>query len=407
MTDILFTAIGAEASAVVSGKLTSGMVGVPILFKLDSAWDGLNIVATFIGSGEKICVPLLSNREITVPWEVLVKPNNRLLIGLEGRSNGGTMVIPTVWANAAYVYEGAVSDGTESNPPTPSVYDQILESIQAGMLQGEPGPAGFSPTIEVTKTDGGNRVVINDKNGSQEFTVKDGQKGDKGDPYKLTAEDAESITNILLETGEFSKLRQDVDDIIADMNYKAIDITGFSNNVGTQEMGKIINSVTLTWSINKNPASQTLDGLALATGVRSVTEPDMKITENRTFTLKVTDERGATDTATSSISFLNGVYYGVLEDGAAIDSAAVLGLTRKLQGSKAITFTANAGATQRIAYAFPARYSGVPVFNVGGFEGGFSLASTFQFTNASGYTETYDVYLSDNVNLGSTTVKVS
>jgi hypothetical protein len=97
----------------------------------------------------------------------------------------------------------------------------------------------------------------------------------------------------------------------------------------------------------------------------------------------------------------------VLEDGATIDSAAVLGLTRKLQGSKAITFTANAGATQRIAYAFPARYSGVPVFNVGGFEGGFSLASTFQFTNASGYTETYDVYLSDNVNLGSTTVKVS
>jgi hypothetical protein len=408
MTNIVFTAIGAEASAVVSGKLTSGMVGVPILFKLDSAWDGLNIVATFIGSGEKICVPLLSNREITVPWEVLVKPNNRLLIGLEGRSNGGTMVIPTVWANAAYVYEGAVADGTESNPPTPSVYDQILESIRAGMLKGEPGEAGFSPTIEVTKTDGGNRVVINDQNGSQEFTVKDGQKGDKGDPYKLTAEDAESITNILLETGEFSKLRQDVDGIIADMNYKAIDITGFSNNVGTQEMGKIVNSVTLTWSINKNPASQTLDGLALATDVRSVTEPDMKITENRTFTLKVTDERGATDTASTSISFLNGVYYGVMEDGAAINNAAVLGLTRKLQGSRGITFTANAGATQRIAFVIPSRY-GTPTFKDAetGFQAGFYKASTFAFTNASGYTENYDVWLSTNAGLGSLTATVS
>ena len=408
MTNIVFTAIGAEASAVVSGKLTSGMVGVPILFKLDSAWDGLNIVATFIGSGEKICVPLLSNREITVPWEVLVKPNNRLLIGLEGRSNGGTIVIPTVWANAAYVYEGAVADGTESNPPTPSVYDQILESIQDGMLKGEPGESGFSPTIEVTETDGGTRVVINDKNGRQEFTVKDGQKGDKGDPYKLTAEDAESITNILLDTGEFSKLRQDVDDIIADMNYKAIDITGFSNNVGTQEMGKIITSVTLTWSINKNPARQTLDGLALATDVRSVTEPDMKITVNRTFTLKVTDERGATDTASTSISFLNGVYYGVLEDGAAIDSAAVLGLTRKLQGSRGITFTANAGATQRIAFAIPSRY-GTPTFKDAetGFQAGFYKASTFAFTNASGYTENYDVWLSTNAGLGSLTATVS
>ena len=33
--------------------------------------------------------------------------------------------------------------------------------------------------------------------------------------------------------------------------------------------------------------------------------------------------------------------------------------------------------------------------------------STLQFKNASGYTESYDVYKSDNANLGSKTVKVS
>jgi hypothetical protein len=44
---------------------------------------------------------------------------------------------------------------------------------------------------------------------------------------------------------------------------------------------------------------------------------------------------------------------------------------------------------------------------VGGFEGGFSKAATFDFTNASGYTESYDVWLSDEMNLGSTSVKVS
>ena len=412
MTNIVFTAIGAEASAVVSGKLTSGMVGVPILFKLDSAWNGLNIVATFIGSGEKICVPLLSNREITVPWEVLVKPNNRLLIGLEGRSNGGTMVIPTVWANAAYVYEGAVADGTESNPPTPSVYDQILESIQAGMLKGEPGEAGFSPTIEVTETDGGTRIVINDKNGRQEFTVKDGKKGDKGDPYKLTAEDAESITNILLETGEFSKLRQDVDDIIADKNYKNIDITAFScPGAGTYEMGSSVAAPTITWSLNKTPASQSLNGEALGVDVRSKAYSG-NITSNKTYTLNVTGQKGEKDSDSGSFTFYNGVYYGVLAVGATINAAAISSLSRKeLRGDFKKTYPAiTAGVGQRHAFAFPTRY-GTPAF----VDADSKLGADFYkanekpilFENASEYTEGYDIWLSTEAELGSLKVTIT
>lgn len=403
MTNIVFTAIGAEASAVVSGKLTSGMVGVPILFKLDSAWDGLNIVATFIGSGEKICVPLLSNREITVPWEVLVKPNNRLLIGLEGRSDGGTLVIPTVWANAAYVYEGAVADGTESNPPTPSVYDQILESIQAGMLKGEPGEAGFSPTIEVTKTDGGTRVVINDKNGRQEFTVKDGQKGDKGDQYKLTAEDAESITNILLDTGEFSKLRQDVDDIIADKNYKNIDITAFScPGAGTYEMGRSVAAPTITWSLNKTPASQSLNGEALGVDVRSKAYSG-NITNNKTYTLNVTGQKGEKDSDSGSFTFYNGVYYGSMVAGSAINNAAILALTKKLQSGRSVSFRVS---SNRPVYACPTRY-GTPMFTIGGFEYEWDNVATFDFTNASGYVESYSVWMHTQNVSGSVTINVT
>ncbi len=411
MTSIVFTAIGAEASAVVSGKLTSGMVGVPIRFELDEVWGGLNIVATFIGSGEKICVPLLSNKEITVPWEVLVKPNSRLLIGLEGRSDGGTMVIPTVWANAGYVYSGATADGDESNPPTPSVYDQIMESIQAGMIKGDPGEKGedgVSPVVQVTPEENGTKVTIYDKSGAQAFVIPNGEKGDKGDPYKLTAEDAESITNILLDTGEFSKLRQDVDEIIADKNYKNIDITAFScPGAGTYEMGQSVAAPTITWSLNKEPASQSLNGEALGVDVRSKAYSG-SITGNKTYTLNVTGQKGEKDSASGSFTFYNGVYYGVLAVGAAIDSAAVLTLTRKLQGSKAITFTADAGAGQRHAFAIPSRY-GTPTFKDAetGFQAGFYKASTFAFTNASGYTENYDVWLSTNAGLGSLTATVS
>lgn len=206
----------------------------------------------------------------------------------------------------------------------------------------------------------------------------------------------------------FTTLEEVVDGIVADLNYKAIDITKFTNTAsGTHELGTMITEYTLAWTLNKEPVSQTLDGVSIGADVRSVTETDLKITNNKTFTLKVTDERGATDTASTTINFLKGVYYGVLENGATINTTAVQKLTRNLRSNHMPSFTVNAGATQRIAYAHPTNGFNAPVFNVGGFEGGFSKASTFQFTNASGHTESYDVWLSDNVGLGSTTVKVT
>lgn len=214
--------------------------------------------------------------------------------------------------------------------------------------------------------------------------------------------------NVQVEmTEDIEQMKQDIEAIRADLDYKAIDITKFSNTAaGTHEIGSVITAVVITWELNKTPSSQTLDGASLATDVRRKEYTGLSITSNKTYSLSVTDERGATDSASSSISFLNGVYHGVMEDGAAVNSAAILALTRSLQGSRGITFTDNAGAGQRIAYAIPSRH-GTPVFTVGGFEGGFSKASTISFTNASGYAENYDVWLSDNVALGSTTVKVS
>ena len=41
MTSIRLTVNGANASAMVTGKLTSGMVGVPVTIEYDRAWDEL------------------------------------------------------------------------------------------------------------------------------------------------------------------------------------------------------------------------------------------------------------------------------------------------------------------------------------------------------------------------------
>lgn len=175
MTDILFTANGASATVLVSSELTSGMVGVPVRFAFDSNWDGLNIVVVFDGGGKRISVPLLTDMEAVLPWEVIAKANTRLRIGAEGRKSDGSVVVPTVWANAGYIAEGAAATDDEGNPPTPSIYDQIMAAIEAGKLQGKPGEDGVSPTVSVTEIEGGHRVTITDANGTSIFDVMDGE----------------------------------------------------------------------------------------------------------------------------------------------------------------------------------------------------------------------------------------
>lgn len=421
MTNIVFTAAGAAAEAVVSGKLTAGIVGVPVTFNLNEEWNGLNVIAVFEGGGNRISQPLLGRKTIPLPWEVVARPNIRLRIGAEGRAEDGSVVIPTVWADAGYVAWGV--NATQGSDPSPTAFDLLMAEIRK-VSEGHLAVVDNLETRDSTKAlsarmgavlrekiDDDVLALRNDtaaKLAKRVQTVNGVAPNESGNVVVEQVSD-EQINDLIEAATEdrFVTLEEAVQGIIDDLNYKNIDITAFAcPGAGTYEMGQSVAAPTIMWTLNKEPASQSLDGEALGVDVRSKAYSG-SLTGNKTYTLTVTGQKGEKDSASGSFTFYNGVYYGVLEDGAAIDSAAVLGLTRKLQGSKAITFTADAGATQRIAYAFPTRYSGVPVFNVGGFEGGFSLASTFQFTNASGYTETYDVYLSDNVNLGSTTVKVS
>lgn len=203
-------------------------------------------------------------------------------------------------------------------------------------------------------------------------------------------------------TGEINDLK----DKVADLLYEAIKITAFSNTVNTVEMGSTVNDITFNWNYSKKPTKLEFNSEIIDVNLKTKALTEQNLTTNKTFTLKATDERGATDTKTTAVSFLNGVYWGAAEVPDSYDSAFILKLTKGLQGSKGKTFTVTAGANDCIFYVVPTRY-GACKFNVGGFDGGFTKVSTVQFTNASGYTESYDVYKSDNKNLGNTTVKVS
>ena len=108
-----------------------------------------------------------------------------------------------------------------------------------------------------------------------------------------------------------------------------------------------------------------------------------------------------------NIYFRNKLYYGAAAAPATINDAFLLGLANKeLAASRAKTFTVTAGSGAYIWYALPTAY-GTPNFNVGGFDGGFRLIETISHRNASGHTENYAVWRSDNPSLGSTKVVVS
>ena len=269
--------------------------------------------------------------------------------------------------NDAYLIDGEmwVFDGTNWN--------------NAGKIQGPQGPQG--PV------------------GPQGPKGEQGPVGPKGD--NMSDEQAAQIEQNKKDIGLLKKE-------IADIRYIPIEILSFSNNVNIAELGSTVNEISLTWKLNKIPKSATLNAVSVSGELKadqSVTIRDVALTTDSIFALAVTDEKDKTVQKKSSIAFYNGVYYGCAIIPTKLDSVFVRGLDKSLQKDRAKTFTVNSGVNQYVWYALPTRY-GEAVFNVGGFDGGFTKISEISFENSSGYTEEYAIYRSDNNNLGKKTVKV-
>lgn len=220
------------------------------------------------------------------------------------------------------------------------------------------------------------------------------------------------LLNLTTQTFELDQGTKTLPDALNELNrdlqYIPIEILTFSNNIGVAEKGSALNELTLKWQLNKDPETILMNGQVRADlkTLRSLTLKDMALTADKTFMLQVTDEKGKTAQKNTSVVFQNGVYYGVSEIPEEVNNTFVLSLSRSLQGSRTKIFSTTSTEGQYVWYAFPSRY-GTPVFNVGGFDGGFTKAASISFTNASGYTEEYAVYRSDNSNLGTKTIKVT
>lgn len=135
--------------------VTSGSVNVYLVqFEFNDDWDGLDKTAVFQSGDDKISVVLDGSNQCQIPWEVLENPRRSLEAGVYG-TRDGSIVLPTIWAQLGIIKEGC-SPGTNTQPPTPDVYSQILDvankaqkiaqsvrdDADAGKFDGEPGPPG-------------------------------------------------------------------------------------------------------------------------------------------------------------------------------------------------------------------------------------------------------------------------
>lgn len=198
---------------------------------------------------------------------------------------------------------------------------------------------------------------------------------------------------------------------IDDLSYVKIAFSSASLDKASNEIGSIVTAVNVNWKLNKTPkllkiqfGSEAQETLVNTVTSKSYTGKAVKTNTN--IVLSATDERNSVVTKQLTIAFQPMVYWGIADNKSNYSSADILGLSNSvLASSRQRTLNVNATAGKHIIYVIPSSF-GTPVFNVGGFDGGFIKVGTVSHTNASGHTQNYDVWKSVNAGLGNVSVLV-
>ena len=190
-----------------------------------------------------------------------------------------------------------------------------------------------------------------------------------------------------------------------DLEYIPISITAMSVSPATVELGSTQTTATITKTLNRDAKSITLDGATRSeTGKnQNISLTGLSLTATKTWTLVATDNRDYSVTKTAKMTFTNKVKYGMATLPASTTTAGWNTFlnslpTRTLNTGIVTSFkVADTASDKYLWYAIPSSYATTGLtFTVGGFQGGVTKVETFNHTNESGYTVSYDVYRSNN-----------
>jgi hypothetical protein len=180
--------------------------------------------------------------------------------------------------------------------------------------------------------------------------------------------------------------------------YVAPKINSFTNTGGSVEKGASVASVTLNWSFNKTMTSVTINGVAVDPTLASqtITGP---FTTNQSWTMVAGDGVNST-TSTTSLNFLGKRYWGASAL-TSLDNAAVLGLGASELASnfnKSITYNCAGGKYPYFAY--PASFGSPASVICNGLSFSDFSVTTLSVTNASGFTQTYNILRFNGIQTG-------
>lgn len=182
--------------------------------------------------------------------------------------------------------------------------------------------------------------------------------------------------------------------------YVAPKINSFSNTVNTVEIGQTITAVTLAWTLNKTMTSLSLNqSIGSVLGTTSKVLSGLSLTSGITYTLTAGDGEN-TAAASTSVVFDPKRYWGVSASDS-LTSAEVLALGNSefaTSFGKSITYNATGGKYPY--YAFPATFGTPSAVTVGGLAFSDFSVDVVSVTNASGYTQNYNVIRFSNIQTG-------
>ena len=111
--------------------LTSGMVGAEVEFLFSDEWAPLIKTAVFIAGSQKRVVLEAAWRDniCIIPHECLAESDVHLLVGVYGTNIGGSLVIPTVYADLGMIWTGADTDGETGAEASPELWAQLQAQL--------------------------------------------------------------------------------------------------------------------------------------------------------------------------------------------------------------------------------------------------------------------------------------
>ena len=168
--------------------------------------------------------------------------------------------------------------------------------------------------------------------------------------------------------------------------------------------------VSLNWTVNRPVACTAISTIvvnAVSQTVNAINEgqsqsgtlagQSMVRNTNQSFSVNVTSQDGKSGSASTSVTWYWKRYWGTIASNASPSDAQILALNNELSTTRVKSYDGISGGGQYLIFAFPSAW-GVPVFKVYGLtNSAFTKMRDNAFTNASGGSTTYQVWISNTV----------